>query len=573
MTLSVDKRYEIIFLSHHPMGPQLGVKAVAKAIKCAKSTIQYWLNRWKESKDLSDSKRIGRPRSTTKKETIRRRLKEYGAKFSLPISKPLLTEKHRQKRLEWAHAAGDIDWNRIIFSDETTVRLNQLKRCVWNLPGKRKVFRTVKYPIKVNIWGCFSCNGFGRIYCFRENLKADLLCRIYKRYLFPTARDHFGRNSTNWALQEDNDPKHTSQLAKQWRSKYEVQRIDWPSMSPDLNPIENVWKLLKMNLARKNLRTYKSLVSAIKKEWKAFPKDLTTNLVQNLYAMLPQDESLDVLTEFLTQHGYYKVQNIPIDAIRKLARIGIKENVFTYENRFYRQIIGGAMGSAFTLTLANIFMWKWEIELVKRFKSTNEIYVRYIDDIFFTSNESYQSIDKMLDEANLFHPNIKLVRQISRNVSFLDIYIQSRKGNLITSVDHKSTAEPYIVPFNSDHPTHILKNIINNALLRAVRYCTNFSDFCDECRTIKLMLLYNGYDKKITLANTLKSTYPRYPPSFIYHQLHSFFKFSAAPECIQPTLIKEVEFPHIRNIVLHQATSATARDISTKASLSMQNQN
>ena len=42
-------------------------------------------------------------------ETIRRRLKEYGTKFSLPISKPLLTEKHRQKRLDWAHAAGDMD--------------------------------------------------------------------------------------------------------------------------------------------------------------------------------------------------------------------------------------------------------------------------------------------------------------------------------------------------------------------------------------------------------------------------------------------------------------------------------
>ena len=250
-------------------------------------------------------KRIGRPRSTTKKvdqrishlasinnsatirgiqrvlkrknvdisqETIRRRLKEYGAKFSLPISKPLLIEKHRQKRLDWAYAAGDMDWNRIIFSDETTVRLNQLKRCVWNLPGKRKVFRTVKYSIKVNIWGYFSCNGFGRICCFRENLKVDLLYRIYKRYLLPTARDHFGRNSTNWTLEEDNDPKHTSQPAKQRRSKYEVERIDWPSMSPDLSPIENVWKLLKMNLARKNLRTYKFLVSAIKKEWKAFPK-------------------------------------------------------------------------------------------------------------------------------------------------------------------------------------------------------------------------------------------------------------------------------------------------------------
>ena len=46
MTLSVDKRYDIIFLSHHPMGAQLGVKALAKV----RSTVQYWLNRWKGSK-------------------------------------------------------------------------------------------------------------------------------------------------------------------------------------------------------------------------------------------------------------------------------------------------------------------------------------------------------------------------------------------------------------------------------------------------------------------------------------------------------------------------------------------
>ena len=72
--------------------------------------------------------------------------------------------------------------------------------------------------------------------------------------------------------------------------------------------------------------------------------------------MLPQEESLDILTDFLLQHGYNKVTGVPIDAIRKLARLVITENVFVYEKKFYRQVIGGAMGSAFTLTLANIFM-------------------------------------------------------------------------------------------------------------------------------------------------------------------------------------------------------------------------
>ncbi|CAF4936542.1 unnamed protein product, partial [Rotaria socialis] len=80
---------------------------------------------------------------------------------------------------------------------------------------------------------------------------------------------------------------------------------------------------------------------------------LCTFDITDLYTMLPQEESLDILIEFLLQHDYQKVQNIPIDIIRKLALIVIKENVFVYERKFYRQVIGGAMSSAFTLTLAN----------------------------------------------------------------------------------------------------------------------------------------------------------------------------------------------------------------------------
>ena len=41
MILPVDKRYEVVFLSQHPMGPQLNEKTVAKAVKCATSTVQY----------------------------------------------------------------------------------------------------------------------------------------------------------------------------------------------------------------------------------------------------------------------------------------------------------------------------------------------------------------------------------------------------------------------------------------------------------------------------------------------------------------------------------------------------
>ena len=83
--------------------------------------------------------------------TVRRRLNEAGARYNRPMSKPLLTERHQKNRLKWAQHHKAIDWNQVIFSDETTIRLNSVKELVWNFPEKKKVVRTVKHPIKVNV--------------------------------------------------------------------------------------------------------------------------------------------------------------------------------------------------------------------------------------------------------------------------------------------------------------------------------------------------------------------------------------------------------------------------------------
>jgi len=117
---------------------------------------------------------------------------------------------------------------------------------------------------------------------------------------------------------------------------------------------------------------------------------------------------------------------------------------------------------------------------------------RYIDDIFFTSNQPIDIINQMLDEANSFHPNIKLVRQIGTSVSFLDVFIENKNGILATSVYRKDSAEPYIVPFKADHPRHVFNNIIDGALMRAIRYSSTLFAFNEERFLIKLILLYNG---------------------------------------------------------------------------------
>jgi hypothetical protein len=117
----------------------------------------------------------------------------------------------------------------------------------------------------------------------------------------------------------------------------------------------------------------------------------------------------------------------------------------------------------------------------------------YIDDIFFTSNEPLEKINQMLDEVNNLHPNIKLVRQLGTSVSFLDLFIENKNGTLVTSVFHKQAAEPYIVPFKSDHPRQIFKNFIDVALKRAVRYSSKLSAFNAERRSIKLTLSRSWY--------------------------------------------------------------------------------
>lgn len=98
----------------------------------------------------------------------------------------------------------------------------------------------------------------------------------------------------------------------------------------------------------------------------------------------------------------------------------------------------------------------------------------------------------MLNDANYYHPNIKLTHEIGNSANFLDLSIKNTSESIVTSVHHKLAAEPYVLPFKSDHPRHVFGNIISTALFRAIRYSSTLQEFNHERRLIKLMLLYNG---------------------------------------------------------------------------------
>ena len=230
--------------------------------------------------------------------------------------------------------------------------------------------------------------------------------------------------------------------------------------------------------------------------------------VTDLYTMIPRDGALLTLNEFLCQHATTpgRINGMTIDTLMRMARLVLDTNCFVFEKQYYQQIRGGAMGSPFTMTLANIYMLKWEQPLIEHQQLHKELYLRYIDDVFMTSNHSLNQIYTLLDQANNKDPNIHITPSIGTSIDFLDVNAVNNQGELRTSIFRKSAAEPYVVPFSSDHPRHIHRNIIRGALYRGIRVCSDINDFDRERLTIEMTLLFNGY-----------------PPRFIAHHFKRFF--------------------------------------------------
>ena len=233
------------------------------------------------------------------KVTVRRTLKRLQYSKVFPRRTFMLSEINRQKRIDWAQRHSKKRWQNVIFCDEASFWLSGGRVLLWTKRGVSRWQPIPKHSAKVHIWAAWSSMGTCPLCIFSHNLTGHLYTKILEWYLLRQAQVF---HDQNWKLLQDNDPKHTSKIVKSWMAENMPGKLlDWPSQSPDLNPIENLFAWIKFRLNRiphQRPKTIRSLKVKLDKIW----NDITPEFLHNYWQSMPKR------CRMVTESNEYKIK-------------------------------------------------------------------------------------------------------------------------------------------------------------------------------------------------------------------------------------------------------------------------
>lgn len=198
---------------------------------------------------------------------------------------PRLTASHMKKRLEFALSNRDRHWCETIFSDEKKFTLDgpETFNGHWRDSRKEEEFHHTRNYGGGNImvWAGFTLTGKLKLVFTSNKMTSKDYIEVLDQCLLPFVHEH---RPNQFTFQHDNAPIHTSRLTKQWLVDHNIDLLDWPARSPDLNPMENLWGILVRRIYAEG-RQYDSvneLKTAINEAWESIENSILENLVHSM---------------------------------------------------------------------------------------------------------------------------------------------------------------------------------------------------------------------------------------------------------------------------------------------------
>ena len=111
------------------------------------------------------------------------------------------------------------------------------------------------------VWGVMAAGGVGQL-CFpKSNINAKVYQQVLEYFMLPAGEEIF--RCTNFIFQQDLMPAHSARSTMRWLEDHDIKVLPWPANSPDLNPFENLWRLVKRRMPKEQPSTQEELKSAI----------------------------------------------------------------------------------------------------------------------------------------------------------------------------------------------------------------------------------------------------------------------------------------------------------------------
>ena len=218
--------------------------------------------------------------------TVQRMVKDVDwLKYKKLQAAPVLSKVHKVARVNWASEMAmlqDDEWCQVVFSDEKKWNLDgpdgMRYRWVDSRQPEPRNMRRHSGGGSVMIWGAF----YGRKTSQIKFLEGSQASNDYVRTL-QTHLQLFIDPETQ-IFQQDNAPIHKSAYTMKWFEDANIQVLPWPALSPDLNPIENVWGIMTQEVyaGGKQYTSVRDLKIAIQAAWSNLDPEVLEKLALSM---------------------------------------------------------------------------------------------------------------------------------------------------------------------------------------------------------------------------------------------------------------------------------------------------